>query len=75
MKCPNCQKENCLVNRYEKQFEYERKILKDGKVSKKVKLINDVSFSMPEWILCIECQTEFNYDLDNIGRICNLQKR
>ncbi|RNB59462.1 hypothetical protein EDM57_04785 [Brevibacillus gelatini] len=68
MKCPNCGKEE-MVRRWQPQFEYEQKVLKSGKLSKRKRFVADVTYAVPEWIQCLECGTEWDYVINDNGKI------
>jgi len=66
--CLNCGSAD-LERRRERHFEMTQRVLASGKLSKKEKFVRDSSASEPEWVLCNDCNSEFDYGIDEKGRI------
>lgn len=68
MKCPNCNSNN-LFHYTEEQYAIHRKINKNNTISKIKPYKYDLSYSMPDYIQCEECDTTFDYEIEDNGKV------
>ncbi|MBG9587390.1 hypothetical protein [Cytobacillus firmus] len=68
MKCPNCSSTN-LFHYTEKQQAIHRKITKNNTISKIKPYEYDVSYAMPDYIQCEDCDTTYDYEEADNGKV------
>jgi uncharacterized metal-binding protein YceD (DUF177 family) len=58
----------------EETFEEIKKLLTNGKLSKK-RILRDSGVSGASWLECVECNKEYEYDVDGTGRFFKAEGR
>jgi uncharacterized OB-fold protein len=73
LECLKCGS-NDLFHYQEKYLTEYRELNKDNSISKR-KEDDNMSYDAPEGIMCRNCYTRFDYELDSKGRVIELEEK